>query len=63
MLNHLGGFLLLTAIAVHFTGELGMSCPWGDAFYNHFILYAIHPCLEGQSFSRITAKAFFANNL
>jgi len=27
-LNHLGGFLLLTAIAVHFTGEPGMSCPW-----------------------------------
>jgi len=26
-LDHLGGFLLLTAIAVHFTGELGMSCP------------------------------------
>jgi len=27
LLNHLGGFLLLTAIAVHFTGEPGMSCP------------------------------------
>jgi len=29
-LAHLGGFLLLTAYsAVHFTGEPGMSCPWG----------------------------------
>jgi len=28
LLNHFGGFLLLTAIAVHFTDEPGMSCPW-----------------------------------
>jgi len=29
-LDHLGGFLLLIPyIRIHFTGELGMSCPWG----------------------------------
>jgi len=28
LLNHLGGFLLLTTYRrVHFTGEPGMSCP------------------------------------
>jgi|GEM_PF-3401422 len=31
-LDHLGGFLLLTVIAVHFTGEPGMSCPWAGNY-------------------------------
>jgi len=50
MLNHLGGFLLLTAIAVHFTGEPGMSCPCRRSI--SLFLLAIHPRPKRQSFSR-----------
>gem|GEM_PF-1781539 len=28
LLNHLGGFLLLIPIGIHFTGEPGMPCPY-----------------------------------
>jgi len=31
-LNHFGGFLLLTTIVVHFTGEPGTSCPWAKDY-------------------------------
>jgi len=50
-LNHLGGFLLLTAIAVHFTGEPGDVLPLEIALYSHFILCAIHPRPEGRGLS------------
>jgi len=46
ILNHLGGFLLLTPyFRVHFTGEPGMSCPWGlhCIAILFFVLYPLSP--------------------
>jgi len=40
MRDHLSGFLLLTAIAVHFTGEPGMSCPW-DRHYIAVLFFVL----------------------